>query len=88
MRSSFALALLLMACSGHRPAPVEVQRHAASDLGCPRSELTFVRLNNDAYRIQGCGKETTYTYSCAQGGCEWRMDSPPRTAAPTNLQRQ
>jgi hypothetical protein len=71
-------ALLLVACAGHHGPPPQVQRQASRDLGCPRADLASTRLGNDTYRIQGCGRETSYVYACAQGGCDWRRDGSPR----------
>ena len=72
---------VLTACAGTPGPPGRVRNSAAQDLGCPKAQLLYHRLGNDAYRITGCGREVHYSYVCPHGVCKWLREGPPRPVA-------
>jgi hypothetical protein len=67
--------ILLTACGA---STKQLKSRAASDFGCPASDLSLQKIDRRTYQVSGCNQRGTYISSCNyenQTGCTWILNS-------------
>lgn len=69
-----------LSCAASADGNVLIKR-ASFDLGCPSSQLSWVKIDDRTWGVQGCSKRATYIESCDgprgnyQTRCTWVMNN-------------